>query len=45
MSMARLHLAHERFHNLDAKAKANPFSLEEVNSNQSINKKISSNIT
>lgn len=33
LSMARLHLAHERFHSLDAKAKANPLTLEEVNFN------------
>uniref|UniRef100_A0A182Y1U9 Uncharacterized protein n=1 Tax=Anopheles stephensi TaxID=30069 RepID=A0A182Y1U9_ANOST len=30
LSMARLHLAHERYHSLDAKAKASPLSLEEM---------------
>ncbi|XP_026472325.1 calpain-11-like isoform X2 [Ctenocephalides felis] len=30
MAMTRLHLAHERYHSLDAKAKANPLSLEEM---------------
>ncbi|XP_037917087.1 calpain-11-like isoform X2 [Hermetia illucens] len=30
MCMAKLHLAHERFHSLDSKAKANPLTLEEM---------------
>ncbi|XP_046405964.1 calpain-1 catalytic subunit-like isoform X2 [Ischnura elegans] len=30
MAMVRLHLAHERYHNLDTKMKGNPLSLEEM---------------
>lgn len=30
MAMARLHLAHERYHSLDTKMKGNPISLEEM---------------
>ncbi|XP_055372292.1 calpain-11-like isoform X2 [Condylostylus longicornis] len=30
MAMTRLHLAHERYHSLDVKAKANPLTLEEM---------------
>ncbi|KAF2347108.1 Peptidase C2 calpain catalytic domain, partial [Trinorchestia longiramus] len=30
MAMVRLHLAHERYHSIDTKMKANPLSLEEV---------------
>ncbi|XKL67033.1 hypothetical protein PGB90_010453 [Kerria lacca] len=30
MAMIRLHLAHERYHNLDTKMKSNPLSLEEM---------------
>jgi len=30
LSMARLHLAHERYHSLDSKAKTSPLPLEEM---------------
>ncbi|XP_030759700.1 calpain-9-like isoform X2 [Sitophilus oryzae] len=30
MALVRLHLAHERYHNLDTKMKSNPISLEEM---------------
>lgn len=30
MALVRLHLSHERYHNIDTKMKSNPLSLEEV---------------